>query len=67
MIWDNGYLEEYIQRIAPPGAKIGSYDDRIAYEDALAFAKGLIAKGEDGMPLLKALEKRYPVNVEESP
>ena len=46
----------FVEQVRPPGEEPQGFDDRYSYEGAIEYAK---MQGEDGRPLLEALQKRF--------
>ena len=60
MSWinDKEQLDEFIKEVRMPGEEAQGFDDGYDYYEMVEYAKSL---GEEGVPLLKALEKKAAV------
>jgi hypothetical protein len=62
MIWTSDDIVSFTGEVLPPGENPQGFDDRYTYEEAIEIAT---AQGDDGLPLLEALIKKYSASYTE--
>jgi hypothetical protein len=65
MIWEQDGVERFIKNVLPPKTKGGPLSDKMLFDAAIDIARSRVGIEDDGsMPLLEALRKKWPNEVE---